>query len=510
MRRGGESLLASPSVKPRSWLFAAVVAAAAGVRLYRLDHFSLWLDEIMQSYWAHGSWTFFWESLRVDANHPPLDFLACRAVAAAGAPDWMLRLPPVLWGTATVAVFGVLVGRRTTPRAGVAAAALLAFAPFHVRYSQEVRPYALGLLLLTLSLLFLDRTIERPRPGAIAALFVCTVGTFYTLYVAAVTLIVAGLGLLISDAAAAPGTRRENARRLLRFSPLFGAAVVLAYLPWWTVAVEAARRPPPAEATPITLDGALRTLGFFAFASGDGQPLGWAGAIYLLLGATGAVLALAAPGARLFAIWAIGGFAAIEVLSQIHPHFTATRRFLPAGLGLVALAAIGLARLADAPLGRAPAAVLLALFLVADARALRTYFAEGRVDWRPIAGFLRKNAAPTDRILARDAYQRLCLAYYVVGPGFLERLTRQNAMEREIYPLEGTRIGLATAWPSGRDAWLVLYGSDPAAASVRRWASPFSKWDFPKAEGSTVFRLDALRRDAALGREGGDAFASSP
>jgi len=126
-----------------------------------------------------------------------------------------------------------------------------------------------------------------------------------------VTLIVAGLGLLISDAAAAPGTRRENARRLLRFSPLFGAAVVLAYLPWWTVAVEAARRPPPAQATPITLDGALRTLGFFAFASGDGQPPGWAGAIYLLLAAAGAVLALAAPRARLFAIWAIGGFAAI-------------------------------------------------------------------------------------------------------------------------------------------------------------------------------------------------------
>jgi hypothetical protein len=175
------------------------------------------------------------------------------------------------------------------------------------------------------------------------------------------------------------------------------------------------------------------------------------------------------------------------------------------------LAAIALARLFEAQdTGRALAAVLLALFLVADVRALRSYFAEGRVDWRPIAAFLRRNAAPSDRILARNSYQRLCLAYYLVGPRFLEGLIRQNTMEREIYPLEGTRIALATAWPPGRDAWLVVYGSDAAAASVRKWASPFSKRDFPEAEGSTVFRLDAMGRDEALRREGGDAFASSP
>ena len=57
---------------------------------------------------------------------------------------------------------GALLARRAGRAAGAWAALLLAFAPFHVRYSQEFRPYALGLLLLSASLLALDRFLERP------------------------------------------------------------------------------------------------------------------------------------------------------------------------------------------------------------------------------------------------------------------------------------------------------------------------------------------------------------
>src|SRR6266487_5648140 len=65
-------------------LFAIILAAAAEVRLYRLDHFSYGLDEILQSYMIQGTSESFWKSLKFDAVHPPLDYLVARSVEALG------------------------------------------------------------------------------------------------------------------------------------------------------------------------------------------------------------------------------------------------------------------------------------------------------------------------------------------------------------------------------------------------------------------------------------------
>jgi len=84
------------------------------VRLYRLDHFSYGLDEILQGFWIQGDWAFFWKSLKFDAVHPPLDYLIARGVEVFGPADWARKLPAVFWGTATVPVFAALVGRRAS------------------------------------------------------------------------------------------------------------------------------------------------------------------------------------------------------------------------------------------------------------------------------------------------------------------------------------------------------------------------------------------------------------
>ena len=81
----------------RRVLFAAILAAGAAVRLYRLDHFSYNLDEILQTYWIHGSWSFLWQALTFDAFHPPLDYVLGRVLDDLhGSPDRVATLGPLL------------------------------------------------------------------------------------------------------------------------------------------------------------------------------------------------------------------------------------------------------------------------------------------------------------------------------------------------------------------------------------------------------------------------------
>src|SRR4051795_1920454 len=91
-----------------------------------------------------------------DAVHPPLDYLLQLGIERTGAPEWSRRLPSIVAGTATLLLAALLGRRWFGPAAGLGAALLFACSPTHVRYSQEVRPYALGLAFLFLTLWALD------------------------------------------------------------------------------------------------------------------------------------------------------------------------------------------------------------------------------------------------------------------------------------------------------------------------------------------------------------------
>ncbi|MET0620689.1 MAG: glycosyltransferase family 39 protein [Thermoanaerobaculia bacterium] len=474
---------------PRRVLFAAILAAGAAVRVYRLDHFSYNLDEMLQTYWIHGSWSFLWQALTFDAFHPPLDYVLGRVLEPLGPSDPIRKLLPVLWGTAGIAAFGRLLARRAGETAGLVGAALLAFAPYHVRYSQELRPYALGLLLLTASLLLLDRFLERPGVVRLAALFLASLATAYALYLAAAVLALAAAALVAEDAFAEVPARRRAARRFAAWSPVFVLGLWLAYLPWWPVLRTAMLRPPMEAPAPATLSRFGRVLGFFAFAPNDHLPLGVAGWLFVALLAGGLWFALAARNLRVFAVWGIGGLVLIEILGRMHPHFDVSRRFLPAGLGLTALAALALTALIVHPAGRLAGAALLTAVLVLDARSLRVYFREGRADWRPLGEHLRRETGPTDRIFTENQYAQLCTAFYVVGPGWLSEAMEGIPQSRSIVSLDGDGSRLGFSWRPGTRGWLVLAGV-PESPSLRRWARNFPSVSFPTAGGAVVHRLD--------------------
>jgi Dolichyl-phosphate-mannose-protein mannosyltransferase len=466
---------------------------AAVLRLHALDRFSYWFDEILHAFWLNGDSAFFWCSIRFDAMHPPLDYLLGRILETTHPIDWTRKLLPVLWGVLAVAAFSRLIMRRAGPIAGVFAGLLLALAPFHVRYSQELRPYSLGVCFLVAALLALDRFLERPKPARLLLLYLACLGALYTLYLAGFVLAIAACGIVVEDAFSPVPGRRLAARRFLRFSPLFGAALFVAYLPWWPVVLEAARRPAPIPASPVGFDRAVRTFSFFAFAGQEGivaQPRDLA---YLALCALGLFVAIRRSGTRFLAVWAAAGLLAIEGLYQLHPYWDEARRYLPAAIAFPALAALPLAVAARSRSGRLLLAFGLGAILLFDAAALREYFRHGRQDWRPLGAFLRLRPA-AEQIFTENQWSQICTAYYVVGPEWLSDGGRHG---RPVSSIDGEIQRLTYSWLPGATAWLVIEGN-PQRQELRGWAKQFDEIPFPTADGARLYRLDPSRRDVAL------------
>ncbi len=471
----------------RTLLALAVIAAA--VRVWRLGHFSYWLDEILESFTIHDSWSGMWRSLRTQGIQAPIDYMFGKLVGLLHPSDAARKLPAVLWGTATVPVAAALMARRCARMAGVVTGLLLAASPFHVHYSQELRPYALGMFLLCVALLALDRLLEKPSFRRTAALYLASLATAYVLYVAALALLLAGGALLVEDAFSRDADRASAARRFLRRSPLFAFALWLGFLPWWPVFVAGIRAAPMGSVPVFSLARIPRFFSFYGFGHADWQPLGWPGALFVAGCAAGGVVAWRKPGARFLLPWAIGGFTSLELLEQRHPIFDSIFHYTPMGLSLVALFALAIsAAISNArtkPLGIA----VLAASLVLEAVSLGEYFRHGRPDWRPLGAYLSATPAG-DRIVTDDDYTFICVAYYAAGADWFQTLHFPGA--RSIVTVHDDPTSMAWLREPGKTVWLVLRGDRPTA--LRRWAEPYPGIAFPGAEeGAVVKRIDGRR-----------------
>jgi uncharacterized membrane protein len=134
------------------------------VRLLSINQ-SLWLDEATSAT-AARDFTFnqiFTQFLPGDF-HPPGYYIALKAwVTLFGSGTVTLRVSSVLAGVASVYIvykIGKLLKNETL---GTIAALLLATAPLHIYYSQEVRMYSLSTLLATISIYFYIRVQNKPK-----------------------------------------------------------------------------------------------------------------------------------------------------------------------------------------------------------------------------------------------------------------------------------------------------------------------------------------------------------
>jgi len=151
---------------------------------------------------------------------PPLSFILSWLTSRGGLSPFLVRLPAVVAGIATIPLVYRL-GRRTVGRpAGLLAAALTTFSPFMILYSAEARGYGLLMALLVVSTLALLAALESGSRGWWATYVICVCLAMYTHYTAAFV-----LGVQLAWA-----LWRHPARRV-RLVVTTGVAGLL-YLPW--------------------------------------------------------------------------------------------------------------------------------------------------------------------------------------------------------------------------------------------------------------------------------------
>jgi mannosyltransferase len=161
-------------LRPRSPLTVAIVALtalAAALRLYGIGHQSLWYDEAYTAMLVKLPLGRMLSTIPKTESTPYLYYLLSWVWAhifGRGAAD--LRALSALFGTAVVPVAYLatqrLIGSR---RAAVSVAALAAFNPLLIWYSQEARAYELLVLTSACTLLAFAHARERPSRGPLAA-----------------------------------------------------------------------------------------------------------------------------------------------------------------------------------------------------------------------------------------------------------------------------------------------------------------------------------------------------
>ena len=138
---------------PAVWLVGLVTLAGAVLRFWQLGRQSFWYDEVVTAGLMRSSFGTMLHGVHTGESSPFLYYvLAWCWSKVVGTSEVGLRSFSALVGTAAIPVTYCAGRALVARRAGVLAAALVAFSPFLIWYSQEARVYSLFVLVGSLSL----------------------------------------------------------------------------------------------------------------------------------------------------------------------------------------------------------------------------------------------------------------------------------------------------------------------------------------------------------------------
>jgi mannosyltransferase len=383
--------LAAPA--DRRWftarsLLVLIVLAAAGLRFGSLGVQSLWFDEGATHDLVRLSLGDLLSQVAHHESSPPLFYLLEWAwTHVAGTGPVALRELSALAGTLTVPVAFAIGRRLAGDRAGLATAALVAFNPLLVWFSQEARSYALVVLLVAISLWCLLACLDGGGSRAYAAWAVASALALATHYFALFVVAPAALWLLAYHR----GSRRARAALVAT------AAVAAAGLALLPLALAQRGNPYDIASTSIAVRAAQVPKQFVLGYRGP-LPVVCAAVAALLL-AVGAWLLLARtdplPRRRALAMLGLGA-AGIVVplgLAAIGIDYLNARNTLPALVPLAATVGVAFGASRRPAFGAACATALCALSLgLTIAVAVDPSYQ--RQDWRGIARALGSSREP--------------------------------------------------------------------------------------------------------------------
>jgi 4-amino-4-deoxy-L-arabinose transferase-like glycosyltransferase len=222
------------SVKTSRHLQVLIGLTIAGflLRFYNLGGNSLWLDEASTLGFARQSLIGIWESTAGGEFNPPLFYWLEHVMLVFGDSEFVLRFLPALLGVLTIPVVYYIGKEFRDSNVGLIAAALLAFSPFHIFYSQEARAYAPMLFFFSLALLFYVRASRSNETRSWVFFGIFSAVAFWMHFYAIVPIAVLILHALVTRAGA---IRRDP--RSARDLGLALAAFIVAALPLLIVTI---------------------------------------------------------------------------------------------------------------------------------------------------------------------------------------------------------------------------------------------------------------------------------
>lgn len=161
-------------------LLLLILALASFLRIYDLGAESIWLDEAHSVIVSSQNFA----SVITEAasgQHPPLYFVALHSwISLFGSSEVSLRAMSAIFGIASVLIIYGIGYAFFNRRVGLISSVLSATSLFHIRYSQEARPYSLLLLLSLLSFLFFIKILKQDKKWYYPCYFLANVFLAYT------------------------------------------------------------------------------------------------------------------------------------------------------------------------------------------------------------------------------------------------------------------------------------------------------------------------------------------
>jgi 4-amino-4-deoxy-L-arabinose transferase-like glycosyltransferase len=406
-------------------LAGLVLTAGLALRFWQIGHAGLWLDEAFSLWMASQKLTDMagW-LVRID-QHPPLYYGLLHGWLAGGSGEGWVRAFSALCSVATIPIFYAAVRLLQGTQTAQVAALILAVAPFHVRYAQEARMYALLTLLVAAVLLCLALLVQPraalPRPPVVrraawAGYVLFSTATLLThntavLFLLALNFCVVGwwVWAQCQRQPPPPGESSLDRPALSSWCAAQGTIFVL-WLPWAAPFVQQSQGVLQQFWIPApTAESVLQALQNLTTGGVDS---GWATALFWFfcvpLTAVGG-WTLRRQRTRLLlwlALWLIP-FAGELAVSLVRPIFS-DRTLIGASLPIYVLWATGIAR------WRRPVrAGLLLLLLAGEGAVLVSQFQTSRKEeWREAAAYVARQLQPGDLLLFNATWVQIPFDYY--------------------------------------------------------------------------------------------------
>lgn len=193
------------------------------LRFFNLGFNSLWLDEASTYTYASMPVPEIWHAMTAGEFNPPLFYWIEHFMLSFGNNEVVLRFVPALLGVLTIPLL-YFVGKEFIDRnVGIIAAAICAFSPFLINYSQEARAYSMALFFVAFAMVFFLKALKTSETSHWILFGILSALAFWSHFY---TMVVIGALVLYALIVKIPDIRKD----IRAFKPLVLAGAVFAII----------------------------------------------------------------------------------------------------------------------------------------------------------------------------------------------------------------------------------------------------------------------------------------